>query len=66
MTIFPGGVDHYTFLDVCTAEGRSALPALCVDHPGVDRAAIHDAVANLADQIFRRPSLAALARQAAR
>jgi predicted dienelactone hydrolase len=48
LTIFPGGVDHYTFLDVCTAEGRSALPALCVDHPGVDRAAMHDAVANLA------------------
>ena len=52
LTIFPGGVDHYTFLDVCTAEGRSALPALCVDRPGVDRAAIHDAVANLAAKFF--------------
>ena len=31
LTIFPSGVGHYTFVDVCTAEGRSALPALCVD-----------------------------------
>ena len=45
LTILLGGVGHYTFLDVCTAEGRSALPAPCVDHPGVDRAAIHEAVA---------------------
>ena len=52
LTIFPAGVDHYTFLDVCTAQGRRALPALCVDHPGVDRAAIHDSVANLAAKFF--------------
>src|SRR5262249_49743022 len=54
LTIFPGGVDHYTFVDVCTAEGRSARPALCVDHPGVDRDAIHEAVANLAAKFFDR------------
>ena len=52
LTILPSGVDHYTFVDVCTAEGRSALPALCVDHPGVDRAAIHEAVADLAAKFF--------------
>lgn len=52
LTILPGGVGHYTFLDVCTAEGRSALPAQCVDHPGVDRAAIHEAVVNLVAKFF--------------
>jgi predicted dienelactone hydrolase len=54
LTILPSGVDHYTFVDVCTAEGRSSVPALCVDHPGVDRAAIHEAVANLAANVFGR------------
>jgi predicted dienelactone hydrolase len=41
LTVFPGAVGHYTFLDLCTPEGRKALPSLCLDAPGVDRAAIH-------------------------
>ena len=52
LTIFPGGVDHYTFLDSCTDAGRSALPLLCVDRPGVDREAIHNAANDLAAKFF--------------
>jgi predicted dienelactone hydrolase len=52
LTIFPGGVDHYTFLDDCTEAGRSAMPRLCVDRPGVDREAIHNATIALASKFF--------------
>jgi predicted dienelactone hydrolase len=52
LTIFPGEVDHYVFVDECTAEGRSSLPLLCVDRPGVDRAAIHDEAIDLAAKFF--------------
>jgi predicted dienelactone hydrolase len=52
LTIFPGAVGHYTFLDLCTPAGREARPALCVDAPGVDRAAIHQATAAAAIKFF--------------
>ncbi|HEX4408416.1 MAG TPA: alpha/beta hydrolase [Xanthobacteraceae bacterium] len=52
LTIFPGGVDHYVFLDECTDVGRKALPGLCVDKPGVDREAIHNATIDLAAKFF--------------
>jgi predicted dienelactone hydrolase len=52
LTIFPGDVDHYVFVDECTAEGRSTLPLICVDRPGVDRAAIHDQAIDLAAKFF--------------
>jgi predicted dienelactone hydrolase len=54
LTIFPGGVDHYTFVDDCTAAGRSSFPPLCVDRPGVDRAAIHNAAVGIAADFFGR------------
>jgi predicted dienelactone hydrolase len=52
LTIFSGEVDHYVFVDECTAEGRSSLPLLCVDRPAVDRAAIHDEAIDLAAKFF--------------
>ncbi len=52
LTIFSGGVGHYTFLDVCTAAGRSVLASLCVDRPGVDRQTIHNATIELASKFF--------------
>jgi predicted dienelactone hydrolase len=53
LVILPGGVAHYTFLDVCSPAGRRTLPTLCVDSPGVDRAAIHREVAAMAAGFFR-------------
>ena len=41
LTILPGGVGHYVFLDTCANAGRKSLPILCTDAPGVDREAIH-------------------------
>jgi len=52
LTILPGGVGHYTFLDMCTAAGRQMAPPICVDAPEVDRAAIHRTTAALAAAFF--------------
>jgi predicted dienelactone hydrolase len=51
LTVLPGAVGHYTFLHECTPRGVQLLP-ICRDGPGVDRAAIHDAVAASALEFF--------------
>jgi predicted dienelactone hydrolase len=53
LTIFPGAVAHYVFLDSCTEAGRKARPILCTDGEGVDRNAIHANTAALAVEFFR-------------
>ena len=52
LTILPGGVGHYTFLDVGTEAGKKQLPQLFVDNPGVDREAVHQQVAEMAAGFF--------------
>lgn len=52
LTILPGGVGHYTFLDVGTEVGKKQLPQLFVDNPGVDREAVHRQVAAMAADFF--------------
>ncbi len=52
LTLFPGGVGHYTFLGSCNAQGQAAQPALCADAPGVDREAIHAKTIALAATFF--------------
>jgi len=54
LTILPGGVGHYTFLDVGTDAGKKQLPKLFVDNPGVDREDVHKQVAELAAEFFER------------
>lgn len=46
-------VGHYVFLNEATAYGRDLEPEICVDPPGVNRRAIHDRAAELADRTFR-------------
>ena len=41
MTIFPGDVGHDVFLVDWTEAGRTTLPGLCINAPGVDRGAIN-------------------------
>src|SRR5215471_3280434 len=41
LTILPGGVGHYVFLDSCTDVGRQSRAMLCSDGAGVDRDKIH-------------------------
>jgi predicted dienelactone hydrolase len=52
LTIFPGDVGHYVFLDSCTDAGRKTLTLLCTDGRGVDRDAIHAKTAALAEDFF--------------
>ena len=52
-TILPN-VAHYTFLDVCTAAGKEAIPLYCADPSGVDRASVHIQVDDMAIQFFAR------------
>jgi predicted dienelactone hydrolase len=52
LTIFPGTVDHYTFVDVCTDFGHSMRPKLCNDRAGVDREAVHATTIDLATTFF--------------
>jgi predicted dienelactone hydrolase len=52
LTIFPGNVAHYVFLDSCNETGRKTLPLLCQDGEGVDRNAIHAKTAALAEEFF--------------
>jgi predicted dienelactone hydrolase len=54
LTIYPGGVGHYTFLDTCVPAAKSQNPGLCVDRPGVDRDAIHAETAEKAVAFFDR------------
>ena len=52
LTILPGGVGHYTFLDVGTETGKKRLPQFFVDNAGVDREAVHKQIAEMAAQFF--------------
>jgi predicted dienelactone hydrolase len=52
------GAAHYTFLDTCTPLGKHTLPAICADTPGVDRDAVHAAVARDAIDFFTTHGLA--------
>ena len=53
LSLIEGGVGHYTFLAECGPIGVNALPDLCQDAEGVDRAAVHAQVAGLALDHFK-------------
>ncbi|HXW85185.1 MAG TPA: dienelactone hydrolase family protein [Candidatus Binataceae bacterium] len=52
LTLYPGGVGHYTFLGMCTENGKKSRPAICNDAAGVDRTAIHEETAKAAVEFF--------------
>ncbi len=54
LTLFPGGVGHYVFLDTCTTHGREQNPMLCADSAGVDRDSIHARTLSLAVEFFAK------------
>jgi predicted dienelactone hydrolase len=54
LTILPGGVGHYTFLDVGTDAGKKQLPQFFVDNDGVDRESVHLQIAEMAADFFDR------------
>jgi len=53
LTMLPH-VDHYTFLDTCTAEGKKTLERYCEDGKDVDRDAVHARVAGMAVGFFEK------------
>ena len=52
LTLYPGGVGHYTFLGICNDHGKETMPQVCDDMPGVDRTAIHQDAARKATDFF--------------
>ena len=52
LTILPGGVAHYTFLDTCSAADKVTLPVYCADAAGVDRDQVHAKVSGMAIEFF--------------
>jgi predicted dienelactone hydrolase len=53
LTVLPE-VGHATFLAPCTAGLQEAMPALCVDRPGIDRAGLHRRMARDIAAFFAR------------
>lgn len=54
LRLLDGGVGHFVFLCEATATGREAMPELCIDAPGVDRAAVHKETIRRALDLFGR------------
>lgn len=52
LTILPGDLGHYVFLNSCTHAARESRPTLCRDASGVNRDMIHAKTATLAVQFF--------------
>jgi predicted dienelactone hydrolase len=52
LTIFPGKVAHYVFLDSCTPAGQESRAMLCRDADGVDRDSVHAKTVALALRFF--------------
>jgi predicted dienelactone hydrolase len=51
LTVLPGKIGHYTFLAECTPHGK-AVRDICRDAEGIDRAEVHQHVAQLALEFF--------------
>jgi predicted dienelactone hydrolase len=54
LTIYPGGVAHYTFLATCTDAGNAQNAGLCANAPGVDRDEVHTETVRKALEFFGR------------
>ncbi|HEY1258654.1 MAG TPA: alpha/beta hydrolase [Stellaceae bacterium] len=52
LTIFPAPTGHMVFTGLCLEAGRTDLPQVCNDPPGVDRAAVEAKTADLARTFF--------------
>lgn len=53
LTVLPGGVGHYTFLAECNAHGKAVVD-ICRDAESIDRAMVHQQVAQLAFDFFEQ------------
>ncbi|HEU5236930.1 MAG TPA: prolyl oligopeptidase family serine peptidase [Pyrinomonadaceae bacterium] len=53
LSVLPGEIGHYTFLAECNAHGKAILD-ICHDAASVDRARVHQQVAQLAFEFFEQ------------
>jgi predicted dienelactone hydrolase len=53
LTVLPGEIGHYTFLAECNAHGKAVVD-VCRDAESIDRAAVHQHVAQLALDFFEQ------------
>lgn len=61
LKIFAGGLGHYVFVPEGTALGLAFAAELFTDPPGIERAAIHDEIADLSAALFRDTAIGARA-----
>lgn len=54
VTVLAPGVNHYVFLPLGTERSRGTLPDVFGDPPGIDRAAIHEEVAEKTEKFLGR------------
>lgn len=52
LPVLPGRVGHEIFVNECSEDGTLEFPESCVDAPGVDRAALHQAIGDAALRFF--------------
>jgi predicted dienelactone hydrolase len=53
LTVLPGEIGHYTFLAECNAHGKAVVD-ICRDAESIDRATVHQHVAQLALDFFEQ------------
>ena len=53
LTVLPGEIGHYTFLAECNAHGKAVVD-ICRDAEAIDRAVVHQQVAQLAFEFFEQ------------
>jgi predicted dienelactone hydrolase len=61
LKIFSGGLGHYVFVPEGTALGLAFAAELFTDPPGIERAAIHEEIANLSAALFQVSGISAMA-----
>ncbi|MBY3598122.1 alpha/beta hydrolase family protein [Rhizobium bangladeshense] len=61
LKIFGGGVGHYVFVPEGTRLGLAFAAELFTDPPGIERAAVHDEIADLSAALFHHGDVGAIA-----
>lgn len=61
LKIFGGGLGHYVFVPEGTALGLAFAAELFTDPPGIERAVVHDEIADLSAALFQDNDISAMA-----
>ena len=61
LKIFGGGLGHYVFVPEGSGLGFAFAAELFTDPPGIERAAVHDEIADLSAALFQERDISAIA-----